>query len=174
MGEFDSDYTEDRDTDSDLVRQLRAQLREKDKQVKVLNGEVEKFRETTVESAIKAALAGVPDGKKAKVEKLIRAGAKNPEDVQAWLDEYADVFDIRAGVDVAGQSGDDSDTEGTGGVDESTRDGFEQVQRLESGAGVPPKLGTDRASKLLDDAKGGGMGGFDALIEKLRAEGLAQ
>lgn len=175
MAEFNDDFTEDNHDDTDLVRQLRAALREKDKIVKTLTSEVETFRTQTVESAIRDALKGVPEDRRVKVEKLIRKDAKSTEDVQTWLDEYADVFDIRQGVDVAG---DGAESAGNGavsdgersGVDESTRASFEAAQRTEAGAGAPVHAGPERIKRLLAETSGG----YDAVMQKLREEGLAQ
>jgi hypothetical protein len=174
VAEFnDIDLTDDQHDDSDLVRQLRKQLRDKDRELKAALGEVEAFRTQTVESAIKDALKGVPEDRRAKVEKLIRKEAKTTEDVQTWLDEYSDVFDIRQGVDVSGaetagnaaESGEES-----AGVDPSTRAAFEAAQRTEAGAGAPVHAGPERIKRLLAETSGG----YDAVMQKLREEGLAQ
>lgn len=177
MGEFnDTDFTVERDDDSDLVRQLRRLVKDKDQEIKTLKGEVDAFRTQTVESAIKDALKGVPDGKRDKVEKLLRKEAKSPDDVQSWLDEYGDVFgvgtqDPGSAAETPG-NGADGGANG-GGVDESTRAAFEAARAAEGGGQPAPQLGAEAVSKFLSDLKAQGKN-YDEAIAALRERGLVQ
>lgn len=92
--DYEDDYDEDEDSgrDSDLVKNLRKQLkeaqkglRERDERLTSLEGAV---RERTVSEVLSS------KGVNPKVAKLMPADVSSPEDIDQWLTDYADVFNI--------------------------------------------------------------------------------
>lgn len=96
------DYEDDFDTeedegrgDSDLVKNLRKQLkeqqkllRERDERLSSLEGAV---RERTVSEVLTA------KGVSPKVAKLLPSDVNSPEEIENWLTDYSDVFGLGAG-----------------------------------------------------------------------------
>ncbi len=87
----------DQETDTDLVRQLRHQLKETGKRLHTAETRVTELETTGRKSTIAELLTakGVKNG--AKVAALIPADVEPTESgVNTWLDEYKDVFGITA------------------------------------------------------------------------------
>lgn len=170
MSEFPDDLHVETDNDSELVRTLRAALRKKDDEIKGLRTEVEKVRTATVESAIKDVLKNVPEGRREKVEKLIRKDAKSADDVTAWVEEYGDVFGVTEtpGAESAGAG--DGEEPQSGGLSEEEATAFERLQSAEAGGKPTAPVGPDQIRRVLDEAKG--MSPAEG-IEHLRKHGLA-
>lgn len=89
-----SQYDDENNNDSDLVKDLRKQLADKDKTIKELaekfDGVSKRDRERTLNDVFKE--KGVP----AKAAKFFPADAEvTEESVDAWLSEYADVFGLQ-------------------------------------------------------------------------------
>lgn len=167
MAEFTDDLYDDQPTDTDLVRQLRAVVREKDKALKQLTTKLEtlekKDRASTLGSILES--KGVP----AKVAGLLPADLEaTPEAVEKWLDDYADVFNIERGGETeqvnqqnqqgdtqAGQATQETAASGSGagtGISAEEQAAFAAVQRTEQGAQTPP-LGLERVRQELADIR---------------------
>lgn len=88
----EDELLEDRDDDSNLVRDLRAQLRKAKAAEKAAVDEASKLKADNRQSSIAKILADkkLPD----KVLKLIPADVVDEAGVNTWLEEYGDVFGI--------------------------------------------------------------------------------
>lgn len=174
MSEFHDDLTVEQDNDSDLVRQLRAQLKTKAKEASDATKELSTFRAKERTTSLADLLKD--QGVNPKIARLLPADIEPTEAaVKGWLDDYADVFNIQRGVDdaegAAESAGNGAQTDSTaGGVTAEARAAFEAAQRTEASGGVTPLLGMEQALAVLKDAKGKGS---DEALKALRAAGLA-
>ena len=174
MSEFHDDLTVETDNDSDLVRQLRKQLRDKGKEAADAAKELATYRAKERTTSIGDLLKD--QGVNPKIARLLPADIEPTEDaVKGWLDDYADVFNIERGVDdaesAAETAGNGAQTDqAAGGVSPEARAAFEAAQRTEASGGVTPLLGVEQALAVLKDAKGKGS---DEALKALRAAGLA-
>lgn len=170
MSEFYDDLTQDDDRDNDLVRQLRKALKEVTKERDALKGEVSTLRSekraATVEKVLK------DKGVNTKVAKLMPADLDpTDEAVSAWLEEWADVFNIQVPDAEGGEGAETEAASGSGaGVDPADRAAFEQARRAETGGGVNPLIGHAQQQKVLAEARG--MSAEEAFAH-LKAHGLA-
>lgn len=171
----DNDFTIEQDTDTDLVRQLRRVIKDKDKVLAALETEVSTFKAEKRTSAVDSALSVIKDEKaRAKVKALLPDAADSAEAVNAWLDEYADVFNIQRGdagaQNVAEATGNAAETTAPGtAVPEEVQAAFQAVQRTEGPGGIVPFLGAEKTRALLNDVAGKGS---DTALDALRAAGL--
>lgn len=144
--EYDDEYDDVFDDDgvqpgSNLVRDLRKQLRDKGKAEKDLNAEVDKLksqlRETNVSNVLKA------KGVKPKVASLIPTDVEPTEEaIEKWLTEWGDVFNIERA------EGDDDGSEG-----EETSPDQEQLDRINktTQSAQPPAAGSEAVMQKLMD-----------------------
>lgn len=163
------DLTDERDTDTDTIRQLRKVLKDRDKKIGELEGEVTTLRTNARASTVTDVLKA--KGVNPKVAKLIPDSVEPTEDaVGAWLTEWADVFNISV-------PGEDAETAGNGAqsgaaasaVSPEARAAFETAARTEASGAVVPQLGAEQVNKTLADARGKGL---DSAIAQLQAAGL--
>lgn len=101
----DDDQDQDQQSEGNLVKQLRSALKAKDKELATLREQ----NVTLTKSNRQRTVADVLASKKLdpKVAKLVPESVEpTPEAVTAWLDEYADIFGLKAKDDDA-QEGDD-------------------------------------------------------------------
>jgi len=92
MSSYDDNY-EDQDNDSQLVKDLRKQLRDKAKALNELQTKVENFETQSRASSIADVLKakGLPE----KVARLLPKDVEATEEgVGKWLEEYGDVFGV--------------------------------------------------------------------------------
>lgn len=98
----DDDYTLDQDNDSDLVKQLRKQLRDKENTLKALSAENETFKTTVRKSTVAELLA--KRNVNPKVAAFIPADVEaNDEAIGKWLADYGDVFGVTTSTEPQGQ-----------------------------------------------------------------------
>lgn len=173
MGEYNDEFdnlTQDDHNDSDLVKQLRKQLREATKAKADLEKEVGSFRaekrSTTIADVLKA------KGVNPKVAKLIPTDLEpSDEAVAGWLEEWGDVFGVVQPEKGAEAPGNGSESGGTGaGVDPADRAAFQAAQRTETGGGVNPLIGDEKARQVFAKARSLPA---DEAYELLRSEGFA-
>lgn len=87
----------DDDNDSDLVRDLRAQIKAKDDELKSLRKENESLVQYKVKVTVDDVIA--EKGLNPKIKALI---PKDVEDVSSWLEEFGDLFGAAPATDAAG------------------------------------------------------------------------
>lgn len=126
-------------TEADLVKQLRKQLKLKDKQINELQGENQSFKKVNRESAVKSILE--KKGVSAKASNLILKdieGEVSEEAVSKWLADYAEVLNIK--VDPKPETPETSD---------DNRAALSQQDNLTAGAKTPTN--TTSLEAKLDD-----------------------
>lgn len=147
-------FLEDHENDSDLVRDLRKQLRARSAEVKELQTKVSSFevqnRTSSIESYLKT--KNLPQ----KVAKLIPADVEANEDaLGAWVAEYGDVFGLKA--EPAGETPSTETTTQTQAADPAAVAALAQAQAASHEGTSPLPVGLDAArSKLLEDAANAG------------------
>jgi len=89
----DLDTQDVRANDSDLLKQLRKELKNKTKALTELEEQVTSFRQTQREATIKAVLES--KGVSPKIAKFIPSDIEtSPEVISGWIEENADVFGL--------------------------------------------------------------------------------
>ena len=89
----DLDVQDVRANDSDLLKQLRKELKNKTKALTELEEQVTGFRKTQREATIKAVLES--KGVSPKIAKFIPSDIEtSPEVISGWIEENADVFGL--------------------------------------------------------------------------------
>lgn len=88
--QYDFDDDEDFETESDGPANLRKALRKAEKERKALETELASLRSESRQRTVKEVLEA--KGVNTKVAGLMPADVSSPEQVAAWLDQYADVF----------------------------------------------------------------------------------
>jgi len=89
----DLDVQDVRANDSDLLKQLRKELKNKTKALTELEEQVTGFRKTQREATIKSVLES--KGVSPKIAKFIPADIEtSPEVISGWIEENADVFGL--------------------------------------------------------------------------------
>jgi hypothetical protein len=92
--EEDDDFTPSFDSDTDLVRKLRKDLKQAQKRNKELEGSLGELSKSQRERIIKDAFAS--KGVNPKIASFIPQDIDASEEaIVAWLDDYADVFGIK-------------------------------------------------------------------------------
>lgn len=173
MSEFNDDLTIETDHDSDLVKQLRKQLRDKDRALTEANQKIETFAQQTRSSTLADLLKA--HGVNAKVAGLIPSSVEASEDaVKAWLDEYADALNIARTETTESGAGDegasnDSGEGGSTGLDPAAAAALARVQATQSGGSKDTAVGADRTRNALSDLKGLPL---EEAAQKLRELGL--
>ena len=84
--EFDDDYASDDEGPANLRKALKRAERER----KALLDELNQFKQAQREQSIKSVLES--EGVNTKIARFIPSDVSSPEQVKAWLNEYADVF----------------------------------------------------------------------------------
>lgn len=141
----DTDFTLDQDNDSDLVKQLRKQLRDKESTLKALSAENETFKSTVRKSTVTDLLA--KRNVNPKVAAFIPADVEaTDEAIGKWLGEYGDVFGVTTSTEPTGQQ--------QAGVSPDLVHQLAQVQQA-SQDGVPVDRGSQAQAydKWLEAAK---------------------
>jgi hypothetical protein len=91
----DDDFTPSFDSDTDLVRKLRKDLKQAQKRNKELEGSLGELSKSQRERIIKDAFAS--KGVNPKIASFVPQDIDASEEaIVAWLDNYADVFGIKA------------------------------------------------------------------------------
>ena len=98
MSEYDSNWDDDdfdsaedaRSKDSPQMRDLRKANRAKEKQIKELMEQLGQVQKSNRERSVKDVLSA--RGLSSKIALFIPEDVTSPEDVEAWIDEYGDVF----------------------------------------------------------------------------------
>lgn len=89
----DLDTQDVRANDSDLLKQLRKELKNKTKALTELEEQVNSFRQTQREATIKSVLES--KGVSPKIAKFIPSDIEtSPEVISGWIEENADVFGL--------------------------------------------------------------------------------
>lgn len=166
----DDDLYADQPEDSDLIRTLRKQLREKDRALQAANKRLETLEKESRASTLAKLLEGAGVNAKVvnKVVNLLPSDIDaTQEAVDGWLSEYADVFNIKreeepqeSGADNAESSKDETPKGGTStdegspvaGLSDNQLALLAQLQRIQQGAETPP-LGADRMRQELADIR---------------------
>ena len=150
------DYTIEQDNDSDLVRDLRAQIKDHASKVKALTAENDTFKATARKSTVADFLKA--KNINPKVAALIPPDVEPTADgVGAWLTEFGDVFGVTP-----------SDDPVDDGASADELDAYARVQET-SHAGAPATVtGVAAAQKRWDEAAASA-GSLDELIAALNS-----
>lgn len=143
MAIWDENDEDTQGQDSQAIRQLREHSKNLEKQVKALMEERDqlrgKQREQTLAEALKS--RNLPE----KVAKLVPEDiGSDPEAVNKWLADYADVFGAAPAASEGGESSDDATPQGVSGED------VQQLQAMNdmTATATPPTALSDVAAKL--------------------------
>lgn len=90
--DWDDDESNSGQNDSQLVKDLRRQLKAKDKELQGFREELAPLKATVRQRSVEDVLKA--KGVDVKVAKLVPPTAETPEAVEQWLTEYADVLNI--------------------------------------------------------------------------------
>lgn len=155
MSEFeDFDEFETVETDprggSDLVKDLRKQLKERSAAEKAAAEELaslrEEVRKTRVNDVLKS--KNVPE----KVAKLMPQSVATAEEVEAWLTEYSDVFSLQAANQPSAVVVSDEEANAAARMSELTATGVNSTGARVSEADI---LGANSLDDLMKLIKGG-------------------
>jgi hypothetical protein len=136
-----NDYDDDLDLD---IPDLRKADRAKAKRIKELEAEINDLRKAGRERAVKDVLVAKGVTNPGKIARLIPADVSAEAEVEAWLTEYADVFNIETSND----GGSDDGTPGTpNGMTPADVAAFNQINS--AGAGLPIEAQTDLTARML-------------------------
>ena len=134
-----NEYDDDLDLD---IPDLRKADRAKAKKIKELEAELSDLRKQGRERAVKDVLTAKGVSNPGKIAKLIPADVSAEGDVEAWLNEYADVFNIETSND-----GGSDETPGTPrGMTPDDVNAFNQINS--AGSGLPIEAQADIVSRL--------------------------
>lgn len=172
MSEFPDEQFEDQPEDTQLVRDLRKQLREASKTIKEQAAKIEasaaRDRAATVADILKG------KGVNPKAANLIPSDLEASEEaISGWLAEYGEVLNIAPAGDGGGGEGEaEQEGKGASGVNSETVEAMRRAQATEQ-AGQPAGvvLGVDELNKAMaetDDMT------FDQAIQFLADKGLSQ
>lgn len=158
MGNYDNNYDEDEfeQNGSDLVKDLRKQLRDKSRELDDLSKELGQFREQARKASVSDVLS--KRGINPKVAAFIPADVEATEDaVSKWLDEYGDVFG-------AAQSGEQANAQEAqqaqarqSTVTEDQAAQWQQIQDSEHAGVVNAAVGGQDLLQQLEAAQGQGL-----------------
>jgi hypothetical protein len=129
-----SDLYEDHDDDSRLVKDLRKQLRDAQKQNETLQTQVTELSSTVKKRTVEEALAS-----KGVDKRIAQFIPSDTEDVDAWLDQNGDLFGIKK---------DDGDSAGSGPAGLSPEDA-EAARRMQNATGGGSAV-ADRQKQQID------------------------
>lgn len=91
--DYDDEYEDDENRgDSDLVKNLRKQLKEKERLLREHSEELSSLKSGLRERTVSEVLSS--KGVNPKVAKLMPSEVVTPEDIDQWLTDYSDVFNI--------------------------------------------------------------------------------
>lgn len=82
-------YEDDIDNDTPLVKQLRSELKERDKLINQLNQKVQEFEDTARVQTLQEKIQSL--GLNPKIAKIVPKDLK-PDEVDEWLADFGDVF----------------------------------------------------------------------------------
>lgn len=148
----------DQDDDSQLVKDLRAQIRKLSGEKKALEAENNEFKATQRSSSVADILKSKSINP--KVAKLIPADVEATEEsVTKWLEEWGDVF----GVVQENPGTEPSEKPTTQGADPAAVAQFAKAQ--ESSHAGEPAVAADAEAFLKGLQEAGDKGGLDAIFE---------
>jgi hypothetical protein len=167
------------DSDSDLVKRLRQEIKDRDKRLSDLdatlaerNGELDKLRPQVRLTTVRDVLGDLKVNP--KVAKLIPPDVDPTKDaVTAWLAEYGDVLGIKQGeTEEKPEAETPEETPGTPAVDPAVADQWARVQSQEASAGAtaPDKEAQDLAQLTAAYQAALKEGGSDAFFAFLTGE----
>lgn len=136
-----NEYDDDLDLD---IPDLRKADRAKAKRIKELETEIADLRKQGRERAVKDVLVAKGVTNPGKIAKLIPADVSAEAEVEAWLGEYADVFNIQTSDEGSGDDGTPGTPQGMTPADVAA---FNQINS--AGAGLPIEAQTDLTSRML-------------------------
>lgn len=170
MPEWDDD--EDQySSDSELVKQLRKQLRDAKKANEGLESEVSTLRPQVRKNAISGILSSLEVNP--KIAALLPSDLEvSKESVETWLAEYGDVFNVKKEPPVETKTEGDkpAETVDTNVFPPEMREAWARMQGGESTAGaVAPDKEQQEMARLGDAATKSG-GSFDNFVALLRNE----
>jgi len=131
MAEYDEFDFEDDDQGTDLVKQLRKQVKELSSALKERDEYLQEFLMVTREQELSEALKEM--GVNPKVAAFVPDEVEDMDDLEAWLGEYGEVFGIEAVDD-------------EGGAPESVQ-AAELMSAVEEG-GIDPTVGQSLEAKI--------------------------
>lgn len=130
MSEYqdDFDFENDDESGSDLVKQLRKQVKELSKTLQEREAQIDEFASMGREKDIAQALEEM--GVNPKVAAFIPDDVEDYEDLQYWLGEYGDVFGVTFTDEVESS------------MDATSVEAVEAMAAVEDG-GIDPSVGMD-------------------------------
>lgn len=139
-------------TQTDLLQQLRKQIRDQSRQIKELSSENSGLKGSVRERTVADVLTA--KGVNPKVAKLIPADIDpNPEAVEQWINDYADVFGFQTGGTETAEEA----------VPDPTADAYERMRQIDGGT---PSQGADALQQKLAATQS-----RDELMQVIRAHG---
>jgi len=172
MTEFPADLLDEQPEDTQLVKDLRKQLREASKTIKTQGEEISSFRTKDRQGTLADILKVKGVSPKAAV--FIPSSVEPTEDaVAAWLTEYGEALNITPtgnGGEGDGEAGDNSPS--SNGADSATVEALRRAQATEqAGTSAGLVLGVDELNKTLSETDDMS---FDEAIQFLADKGLSQ
>lgn len=176
MSEWDDD-DDQFNSDSDLVKNLRKQLKAASDDKKALESELSTLRPQVRKNTVSGILSGL--GLNPKLAGVLPESIEpNKESVQSWLDEYGELFNVAQTPPPAGP---EEDKEGgpvnpANAPDTSIPQGMQAAwARMQGGdtvVGASPPDRENLEQSRLGDAAAKSNGNFDQFIALLRNEPL--
>jgi hypothetical protein len=163
---WDDDYEDQPTNESDLVKQLRAKIREDKKKYEELDKELKTLRPQVRKQSVSNILSNLKVNPKiaALIPQDIEA---NEEAIKGWVTEYGDLFNLGA---PQGTEQNQEEQNQTSSVDPNTAQQWDRIQSQESQSGVstPDKEAQDLA--MLQAAADAAGGNSDLLFAYLKGE----
>jgi hypothetical protein len=172
MGNYDNNYDDDEyeQNGSDLVKDLRKQLRDKSRELDDLTKELGQFREQARKATVSDVLS--KRGINPKVAAFIPSDVEATEDaVSKWLDEYGDVFGAaQQGEPAAQEATPQAQAQST--VTDEQQAQWQQIQESEHAGVVNAAVGGQDLLQKLEAVQGQGLEAIAQLLagQKLTGE----
>lgn len=142
MSQFDDEFEDDYSNGSNALSEARKAAKENARRVKELEAELAQFRTETRKRTLAESIQA--RGLNPKIAAFVPADVK-PDDVGAWLDEYADLFAPSGASQSAEQSGSEPEPA-------TAPEGAAAFARVAS-TGTPPNGDEGQLAALIKGAK---------------------
>lgn len=168
MSNWDDD-DDDNQQDSDLVKQLRKQLKEFKTKNQELDTELGTLRPQVRKSSVASILSEL--GSNPKIAALLPSDVEpTKEAVKEWLDTYGELFNLTKVEATEGTATGETAGTQTQVVDQATQDMWGKIQSGEAAAGATTPDIEKQQIALLGQAQELSGGSFDKFVKILRGE----
>jgi uncharacterized protein YdiU (UPF0061 family) len=170
---WDDDFEDNPQTESELVKQLRAVIKAGKKKNDEYEAEIATLRPAVRKTQLSETLAklGVTNP---KIAGLVPKDVETTEEsLKAWVEDYRDIFNIKTSVESTDSSADNGSAGSTGdttGVDNDTAAQWQRIQSQQSQSGVTTPDAETAQLAMLMAAQKAAEGNTDLFFSMLKGE----